>query len=117
MSLHYTSPAQSGMVPPTVTVVRHYSTGTGAFLTVIFPGGLQIDSIWITTTTESPRRVSLPSRTYQTRDGRKAYASILEFTTPEAHAEFERQIVAAFNRYLGTSPSQSVGTQEAQSAH
>jgi hypothetical protein len=102
MSLKYNSGGDPNIVPPK-PIITHYRPVSDAlaFVDLMLPGGLTIKDIRIFTTPDG-RSVAPPSRTFQGRSGQTRYVWLLDFGTPEQQKEFQDEVLAAVDRFLGT---------------
>ena len=102
MSIIFDSHGDPRIVParPTVTYYRPAGSGTLTFVNVLFPGGLTVNDVRLFNK-DGHRWVSPPVRTYQKRTGETEYKWLLEFSTPEKQEEFQAEVLAAVERFLG----------------
>ena len=102
MSLNYNANGTAGVIPARPTVTRYQPIPSGAviFVSVVFPGGLTIHDIRVFGAGAN-RKVAPPSQAFQRKNGQAAYKDVFEFSTAEARAEFERQVLAAVDRFVG----------------
>jgi hypothetical protein len=102
MSLIYNANGAPGVIPARPTLTRYLTipSGTVTFVSVVFPGGLTIHDIRVFGAGAN-RKVAPPSQTFQRKNGQATYKDVFEFSTAEARAEFERQVLAAVDRYVG----------------
>jgi hypothetical protein len=70
----------------------------GSF-SLVLPSGMIIKSCTLFQRS-GERWVGLPSRPYAKRDGATGYDAFLEFTSKELKAAFQRQALAALDRFL-----------------
>ena len=102
MSLNYNANGAAGVIPARPTILRYtpIPSGTVIFASVVFPGGLTIHDIRVFGAGAN-RKVAPPSQSFKRKNGETDYKDVLEFSTAEARAEFERQVLAAVDRYVG----------------
>jgi len=83
---------------------------------VIEPPGIRLSSCELFRAGGS-EWINFPSRTYESRDGQRKFARIVDFTTPEGYETFKLAALEAIRefrsrpapRHAGSQPSQSAG--------
>jgi hypothetical protein len=102
MSLLYDSHGDPQIFParPTVTHYRPVGNGTLTFLNVLFPGGLTICEIRLFNK-DGRRWVTPPTHAFERRNGETQYRWLLDFSTPEQQDEFQAEVLAAVDRFIG----------------
>ncbi len=100
MSLIYNGDNQVFPARPTVTRYQPIPSGTVVFASVLFPGGLTIHDIRVYGTGAS-RQVAMPSQSFRRKNGQIEYKDLLTFSTADAYREFQQQVLAAVDRFIG----------------
>ena len=101
MSLKYNSGGDPQIVPQKPTITHYHPvSNTLSFVDLLLPAGLTIKDIRIFTS-DGRRSVAPPSRSFQDRSGETRYVWLLDFATPELQREFQSEVLAAVDRFVG----------------
>jgi hypothetical protein len=72
------------------------------FVTLVLPSGLTLHDVTYHKREDGARWLGMPARSYTKADGETAWTRIVDFNSKEAHARFQREAMAAVDKYFAT---------------
>jgi hypothetical protein len=83
------------------------------FVSLRTPSGMVIHDLTYHERTDGARWIGMPARQYTTTDGTTAWARIIDFSSKEAQARFQKLARAAVDRYFAEHATDGVSDQQA----